>query len=33
MYFGFTSKTNLAAGLPSRWISEMLATRPTSTPL
>ena len=33
MYFGFTSKTNLAAGMPSRWISEMLATRPISTPL
>ena len=33
MYFGFTSMTNLAAGLPSRWISEMVDTRPISTPL
>ena len=33
MYFGFTSMANLAAGMPSRSISEMLATRPISTPL
>jgi len=32
-YFGYTSKVNLAAGLPSRAVSEMLATRPISTPL
>src|SRR6516162_8783662 len=32
-YLGYTSKVNWAAGLPSRWISEILATRPISTPL
>ena len=32
-YLGYTSKTNLAAGLPSRLVSEMVATRPISTPL
>jgi hypothetical protein len=33
MYFGSNSNTSLAAGLPSRSISEMLPTRPISTPL
>ena len=33
MYFGFTSMAIFAAGVPSRWTSETLATRPISTPL
>ena len=33
MYFGVTSSTIWAAGLPSRVISEMRDTRPISTPL
>ena len=32
-YFGFTLSSNLAAGLPSRSTSEMVPTRPISTPL
>ena len=32
-YFGVTSSTSLAAGRPSRVISEMVDTRPISTPL
>ncbi|GAB4952202.1 hypothetical protein MAHJHV48_25990 [Mycobacterium avium subsp. hominissuis] len=32
-YRGYTSKVNFAAGFPSRTVSEIVPTRPISTPL